>query len=105
MLGKEEGIRKRGRANTRWTGSLKETTSLRLQELSRAVEDRTFWRWLIHRVAISRRQLHGALQRQRSTYIVALEYEQLEQLPQEPEIKSKHAAALQMTLHYNSHQP
>ena len=37
----------------RWTDSLKETTVLSLQELSRAVEKR---RSLIHRVTISQRQ-------------------------------------------------
>ena len=50
MLGKVEGSRKRGRANTRWADSLKGTTGLSPQELSRAVEDRTFWRLLIQQV-------------------------------------------------------
>ena len=43
-LGKVEGSGKRGRPNRRWMDSLKEDTGLRLQELGRAVEDRSFWR-------------------------------------------------------------
>ena len=46
FLGKIEGSRKRGRPNRRWTDCIKEAIGLCLQELSRAVEDRT----LIHRV-------------------------------------------------------
>ena len=49
VLGKVEGSR-RGRPNMRWTDSLKETTGLGSQELSRTAEDRTFWRALIHKV-------------------------------------------------------
>ena len=42
VLGKIEGIRERGRPNTRWSDSVKQATGMmRLQELSRAVEDRT----------------------------------------------------------------
>ena len=52
MVGKAEGSRKRGRPNRRWIDSLKEATSLSLQEQSRVVEDRTFWKSLIHRVAV-----------------------------------------------------
>ena len=44
ILAKVEGRRKRGRLNTRWIHSLKEVTGLSLQELSRADEDRMFWR-------------------------------------------------------------
>ena len=57
MLGKVEGSRKRGRPNTRWAGSLKEATTLSLQELIRAAEDRTCWRSLSHRVTIYQSQL------------------------------------------------
>ena len=57
MMRKVEDSRKRGGSNMRWTGSIKEATGLSLQDLSRTVEDRTFWRWLIHRVAMSWRQL------------------------------------------------
>ena len=52
---KVEGKKKRGRPNTSWSDSLKESTELSLEEISRAVEDRTFWRSLIHRIAISQR--------------------------------------------------
>ena len=44
MLEKVEGSRKRGRANTRWTDSLKEVIGASLQGLRRPVGDRTFWR-------------------------------------------------------------
>ena len=50
MLENVEDSRKRGRPNTRWTDSLKEAIRLSFQELSRAVEERPFWRVLIHRV-------------------------------------------------------
>ena len=42
MLGRAEGSRKRGRPNMRWIDSIKEAIGMSLQELSRAVEDRTF---------------------------------------------------------------
>lgn len=38
--GKTQGSRKRGRANIRWTDSIKEAIGLSLLELGRAVEDR-----------------------------------------------------------------
>ena len=44
MLRKVEGSRKRGQRNVRWISSLKEATGLSVQELSRAVEKRTFWK-------------------------------------------------------------
>lgn len=50
MLRKMEGSRKRGRARKRWINSLKEATGMSLQELSRAVEDTTWWTSLIHKV-------------------------------------------------------
>ena len=53
MLGKVDGNRKRKRK----TKYKKEATGLRLQKQSRAVEDRTFWRSLIHMVAIKWRRL------------------------------------------------
>ena len=57
MLGKVKGSRKGGGPNMRWSDSLKEPTGLCLQELRRAVEDRTIWKSLIHRVIL--RQLDG----------------------------------------------
>lgn len=59
MLGKIGGSRKRGRPNRRWTGSMKETIGVSLQEVSGAAEDRTLWLSLIHRVARSQTQRHG----------------------------------------------
>ena len=54
MLGKVEGSRKGGRPNRRWIDSIKKARGMSAQELSRAVEDRTLWTSLIHRVARSR---------------------------------------------------
>ena len=59
MLGRIEGIQKRGSPNIRWIDSLKEAPEL---SLSRAVEDRTFWRSLIHRITIGWRWLDSMYQ-------------------------------------------
>ena len=45
MLGRVEGCRKGGRPNSRRSGSLNEATWLDIQELSGAVEVKTFWRF------------------------------------------------------------
>lgn len=57
MLGKTEGSRQRGRPNLRWIDSIKETTDPSLHDLSKAVNDRTFWRTIICRVAYIRSNL------------------------------------------------
>lgn len=57
MLGKIEGGGK-GRSNRRWTDSIKEATGVSLQEPSRAVEDRTLWTSLTHRVVGSQSRLN-----------------------------------------------
>lgn len=49
MLGKIGSSRKR-RPNTRWIDSIKEARGMSLQELIRAVKDRTLWTSLILRV-------------------------------------------------------
>ena len=43
----------------RWTESLKEPMGLSLEELSKANENKRFWRALIHSVAVSQMQLDG----------------------------------------------
>ena len=53
MFGKIEGSRKRGRPNIRLVDSIKEVTATRLQQLSRATEDRAWWTSPIHRVTKS----------------------------------------------------
>lgn len=53
MLGKIEGDKKGGRPHVRWTGAIKEVTDTSLQELSKAVEDRTAWASLIYSVGRS----------------------------------------------------
>lgn len=53
-LGKTEGRRKWG-SIMRWTGSLKETTGLNLQELTRGSQGRTIWRLLIYGIAVGQR--------------------------------------------------
>ena len=45
--------------NTSWIGSIKEAEGLSLQELSRAVEDKTVWMSLVHRVARNQHQVNG----------------------------------------------
>ena len=57
MLGKVEDNRRRGRPNTRWINSIKETTGANLRILRSITENRTFWRSLMYRVAIGRRRL------------------------------------------------
>ena len=52
-----EGSRGRGRPNTRWINSIKETTDANLKVLSGVTENRTFWRSLIYGVAIGRQPL------------------------------------------------
>lgn len=54
MLGNVEGSRKKGRPNLKWIYSVKEATTLSLQGLNKAVNDRIFWRSLIHRVSTQR---------------------------------------------------
>lgn len=43
MLGKIEGSKKRERPNMSWIDSMEEAIGMHLQELNRAVEDRTCW--------------------------------------------------------------
>ena len=52
-LGNAEGSRKGGRPGMRWTDSIKEAIGRSLQELSRAVGNRTLWTPLIDRFARS----------------------------------------------------
>ena len=61
MLGKTEGSRKRGRPHMRWIDFIEEAIGMRLQELSRAVEDRTSWTALIHMVSRSQNHLKSML--------------------------------------------
>lgn len=56
MVGKVGGSKRRGRPNIRWI-EIKEFTVFSMQDLSRAVNDRAFWRPLIDKVAISQKQL------------------------------------------------
>lgn len=61
-LGKYENGRKPGRPNLGWIDSRKESKMLNLQVCKMAVEDGTFWRPLIHKLAMSQRRL-DAMQR------------------------------------------
>lgn len=45
-------LSKRVLANMGWIGSVNGPTTLSLQELNRGVNDRTFWKSLVHRVSI-----------------------------------------------------
>lgn len=60
MQEKNEGGRKRGRANMRWLDSMKEAITLSLQDRNKAVNDRTFWTILIYRITIGRKQFDGS---------------------------------------------
>ena len=55
ILGKIDGSRERGRG----CGFIKDAKSLTFRVLSRAANDVTFWRPLIHGVSIRVRLLHG----------------------------------------------
>ena len=47
MFGQVEGHRKQGKPRMRWRDSIKEATSLRLEDLREAVQDRKKWRTLV----------------------------------------------------------
>jgi len=47
MLGQVEGHRKQGKPWMRWLDSIKEATSLRLEDLKEAVQDRKKWHTLV----------------------------------------------------------
>lgn len=50
-----EGSRKRGGVNMRSINSVKDSVLSSLQDLNRSVNDRTFWRAVIHRVVITQK--------------------------------------------------
>lgn len=56
ILGKVEGNRKRGWPIIKWMDSIKEATRMEFIWSHTAVEDRTFWSLLIHRVILSQRR-------------------------------------------------
>jgi hypothetical protein len=47
MLGQVELHRKQGKPRMRWLDGIKEATSLRLEDLREAVQDRKEWRTLV----------------------------------------------------------
>jgi CRISPR/Cas system-associated exonuclease Cas4 (RecB family) len=47
MLGQVEGHRKQGKPRMRWLDSIKEATSLQLEDLKEAVQEREKWRTLV----------------------------------------------------------
>ena len=53
MLGKCEGMRRRGGQRTRWLDSVIEATNMNLTQLQEAVEDRRAWHALVHRITKS----------------------------------------------------
>lgn len=63
LTGKDNNTRKRHqkkeRLNMRWIDLSKEAMAIHLQDLSKAVQSRTFWRPLIHWVAINLEQHDG----------------------------------------------
>ena len=54
MLEQVEGRRKQGKPWMRWLDSIKEATSLRLEDLREAVQDRKKWRTVVEEKARNR---------------------------------------------------
>ena len=59
MLGKCEGMGRRGRQRTRWMDRVIETTNMTLTQLREAMEDRRAWCALVHGVTKSRTRLNN----------------------------------------------
>ena len=59
MLGKIEGMRKRGRQRTRWMDDITDSMHMSLSKLWEMVKDRKAWRAAVHGISRSRTGLNN----------------------------------------------